>query len=149
MKNYSFFSLRNSEHFTQLNLEYCRILSIHANAFFGLKYLNAISLANNPLDAAASEKALFGLRFAEKLTNISFSNTDLKAFNNKTLQYLTNTSIQFFWAENSQINTIPSGSFKYLAILRSLYLKNNHIKEIAEDAFLNLNKLVNVDVSKK
>ena len=93
LANYSFFPLRNSKNFTQLNMEYCGILSIHADAFLPLKYLNVISLANNPLDAAALEKALFGLGSAEKLTNISFSNTNMKDFNNKTLQYLTKTSI--------------------------------------------------------
>ena len=148
LTNSSFSNMSSSAKVKRLDLHNCKLQEIAFDAFLPLKYLNVLSLDANRMHADLLQQALYGLRFANNLTQLNLDNSRLMELSNTTFQYLAKTSLRSLSARYCNIKTVTSGTFQHLAKLQYVSLENNVIETIEEDAFLNVNELITLDLSR-
>ena len=78
----------------RLDLHNCKLHEIAFDAFLPLKYLNFLSLDANRMHADLLQQALYGLRFANDLTQLNLDNSRLMELSNVTFQYLAKTPLR-------------------------------------------------------
>ena len=128
LTNESFSTLKGIMLFQILLLDSCKLQEIESDTFLPLASLTQLKLSSNPLNANILEKALYGLRFTTNLTKLELDATHLTNLNNKTFQYLVNSSLEFLSLKGCSIIVIKGGTFQYLPKLRTLDLQGSWIK---------------------
>ena len=148
LTNTSFSNMSSSAEVKRLDLHDCKLQKIASDAFLPLKYLNVLALDANYIHADLLQRALYGLRCANNLTQLNLDNSRLMELSSMTFQYLENTSLTSLSARYCNIKIITSGTFQHLTKLQYVSLENNVIKNIEENAFLNVNELLTLDISR-
>ena len=98
--------------------------------------------------AALFERTFYGLRFSKNLTRLILDDSTLVRFNNRTFQYLANTSLKYLQSRGTKLRVLYSGTFHYLPNLQHLDLQSNWIQTIQKNAFPPHNKLINLILAK-